>query len=113
MANEIHGTKSFDAVTAVEIDFGVEEGVGHDIVVSCYEIWGRNDFHIAHDEVATAQSHLQPANLVVSRAIPCRRLSILGGGGASGVVYWLAVPLMGIEAMSDLEAQTHRGGIDC
>lgn len=111
MANEIHGTKNFPAAAAVEIDFGVEEGVGYDILVTSYAIWGTNQFHIAHDEDATTGHHLLPANTYVSHAIPCRKLSIIGGGGATGTVYWIAIP-MHPGMMSDQESFTRRGGVN-
>jgi len=114
VANEIHGTKAFNAATdPVEIDFGNEEGVAHDILCTSYVIWGTNDFHIAHDEDCTTGHHLIPANTYVSHVVPCRKLSIFGGGGASGNVYWMAVPLHGSAQMTDIEAWTHRGGVDC
>ena len=112
MANEIHGHKAFNAATdPVEIDFGTEEGEAYDIHVSSYAIWGTNDFHIAHDEDCTTSHHLIPANTYVSHVIPCYKLSIFGGGGAAGDVYWIAVPR--IEGVSDVEAQNWRGGVDC
>ena len=113
MANEIHGSKAFNVVAAALIDFGVEEGVSHDILVSSYAIWGTNAFHLQEDGTADVTSHLLPANTYVSHTIPCRTLSVFGGGGATGTVYWKAIPMLGVTQMSDLEAQTHRGGIDC
>lgn len=114
MANEIHGEKNFNAATdPVEIDFGTEEGTAHDILCTSYVIWGNNDFHIAHDEDATTGHHIIPANTYVSHVLPCRKLSIFGAGGAAGTVHWIAVPLHGIEGVSDIEAQHWRGGVDC
>ena len=113
MANEIHGYKDFNAVTPAEIDFGTEEGTAHDILVSGYAIHGNNDYHIAHDEDAGVTHHLMPANTYISHNIPCRKLSIFGAGGATGRVWWIATPLHGTEGVSDIEAWTHRGGVDC
>ena len=100
MANEVHGHAAFGAVS-VEIDPGY--------FISSYVIWGDNAFHIAHDEAATTGHHLVPANTYASHTIPCRKLYVLGGGGATGMVHWMATP-MGAVTM-DVENQDYIGGL--
>jgi hypothetical protein len=101
MANEIHGEQAFNAVAAVEIDFGY--------LVSSFAIWAKAEFHIGFDEDATVGHHLLPANTYISYSIPARKISIFGGGGVSGTVYWIATPMLTIE--NDLSIQNNRGGI--
>ena len=114
MANEIHGRKAFLAATATLIDFGVEEGKSHDILVSSYALWANNDVCVQEDGTANAlTSHPIPANTYISHAIPCRSLSIIGFEGKTGVVYWKAIPMQGVDQVSDVEVEEYRGGIHC
>lgn len=112
MANEIHDDDNFTALNPTEIDFGVKAGVSHDVLVTSYAIWANNDFHIAHDEDATTGHHIIPANTYVSHAIPCRKISVLGAGGATGTVHWIAIPMMGTGVMPDAESWNRRGGVN-
>lgn len=113
MANELHGNVAFNAAAAVEINFGTAAGVAHDVLCVDYVVWANNDVHLQEDADATVASHVIPANTYVSHVVPCRTLSVLGAGGASGVLYWKATPMGGTLGVSDVEAQDWRGGVHC